>query len=305
MRGEFIGVWPELWNEVWQPLIDDHALENDIFCELYRELDAAVTRDFRKTELERIVDDEELIEKLFKNSTPEDRRGTAQQVAHIIGNPVEAERVFMSVTAEDLRGERELVSFVEVTFDSLAEFGDDDLSNDYFGRLESVINKYSLRYDLRRPCVLCPTISGVFASLMRDIRIATNADPHLTELMKDFDEAVRDLRQDSTESKIRTCMVKQVNLLEAIGKLAPGVNANTIGAICNEVGTWPHEEVKESMKRLYKFTCDYPGIRHAGTPANALRTIEMRDMVSMSIVLVGFLPYLTDLVDPEVVYHGS
>ena len=63
--------------------------------------------------------------------------------------------------------------------------------------------------------------------------------------------------------------------------------------------------MKESMKRLYKFTCDYPGIRHAGTPANALRAIEMRDMVSMSIVLVGFLPYLTDLVDPDVVYHGS
>jgi hypothetical protein len=36
-----------------------------------------------------------------------------------------------------------------------------------------------------------------------------------------------------------------------------------------------------------------------------LRAIEMRDMIAMSILLAGFTPYLTDLLDPDVVYRGS
>ena len=59
------------------------------------------------------------------------------------------------------------------------------------------------------------------------------------------------------------------------------------------------------MKSLYKFSCDYPGIRHAGNPATALRPIEMRDMVAMSILLAGFAPYLSYQLDAEAVYRGG
>ncbi len=58
------------------------------------------------------------------------------------------------------------------------------------------------------------------------------------------------------------------------------------------------------MKNLYGFASDYPGIRHGGTPANAIRTIEMRDMVALSILLVGFTPYLTDQLNADEVYRG-
>ena len=276
MRGEFVGVWPELWGAVWLPLLEEHEVESDIFCELYRELDAALTTTF-----------------------------TAEQLADIIDDPAQAEEAFQNATADDLRGERATVAFLEAAFDSLEEFGGDELSNAYFGLLESVIEKYSLRYDLRRPCLLCPTVPGVFANLMRDLRDATSQNPHLDGLMKDFEEAVRDLRQDASDSRIRTVMVKQVNLLEAMGSMAPGVTENTVGKICGQVNTWPHKKVKEAMQCLYSFTCNYPGIRHSGDPNSALRTIEMRDMVSMSILLAGFMPYLTDQVDAEVIYRGA
>lgn len=276
MRGEFIGVWPELWSQIWFPLVEDHEVESDIFCELYRELDIALTTTF-----------------------------TPEQLADIIDDPAQAEEAFQNATADDLRGERATVAFLEAAFDSLEEFGGDELSNAYFGLLESVIEKYSLRYDLRRPCLLCPTVSGVFANLMRDLREAANGDPFLDGLMKDFEDSVRDLRIDCSDNRIRTCMFKQMNVIEALGSRFPGVTANTVGAICNQLTTWPHENVKEAMKSLYGFTCDYPGIRHAGTPANALRTIDMRDMVAMSILLAGFMPYLTDQVDAEVIYRGA
>lgn len=276
MRGEFIGVWSHIWDEVWMPLLADHEFPGDVFCELYRDLSSALETQISINDLADIVDD-----------------------------PIQAEEAFQGVTTDDLKGERATVDFLESAFDSLDELGGDELTDDYFLLLEKFILKYSLRYDLRRPCVLCPTVQGVFANLIRDLRKATSANDHLAGLMKDFEDSVGDLRQDASDSRIRTVMVKQINLLEAMASMTPGVTENSVNKICGQVNTWPHKKVKEAMQCLYSFTCNYPGIRHGGDPDSALRTIEMRDMVAMSILLAGFMPYLTDQVDAEVIYRGA
>lgn len=177
--------------------------------------------------------------------------------------------------------------------------------NANFHLLSGFIDKFNLRYDLRPPCVLCPTLPGVFASLVRDLGTLTSQVEHLDALMKDFEDAARDLRYDGSDRRIKTCIQKQVNLLEGIGRAYPGVTKRTLGDICNQIGTWPHEGLKEAMKNLYWFASDYPGIRHSGTPASALRTVDMRDMVAVSILLAGFTPYLTHGLNPDVVYRGT
>jgi len=270
MRGEFIGVWSETRREIWQPLLDELLLEtdagvpDDIFCDLYRELVTAL-------------------------KVPP----SAQDLADIIDNPLQSRETFEKVGAEDIAGERALVGFFESAYDALEELGDDQLSNRYFNLLAAFIEKFSLRYDLRRPCTLCPTLPGVFASLVRDLRVLTSQDAHLDSLMKDFENSIRDLRTDCSDGRIKTCIQKQMNFLEAIGRACPGITETELGGICNQLDTWPHKAMKAALKNLYGFASDYPGIRHAGTPANALRTIEMRDMVAMSILLAGFTPYLT------------
>jgi hypothetical protein len=123
--------------------------------------------------------------------------------------------------------------------------------------------------------------------------------------MKDFKNAVRDLRHDCSDGRIKTCIQKQVNLVEAIGRSFPGVTGTTLGKICDQVGTWPHEKLKAAMKNLYGFASDYPGIRHGGTPASALRAVDMRDMVAMSILLTGFTPYLESRLSADAIFGGS
>ena len=282
MRGEFIGVWSETWREIWLPLIHEPLAESeegvleDIFCDLYRTLAPALS------------------------PSP-----SIENVADIIGNPVQSRVAFEGTTAIDFAGERALVGFFEAAHDALEELSGDELANRYFNLLSSFIDKFSLRYDLRRPCIMCPTLPGVFASLVRDLRALTNQDPHLDALMKDFEDAVRDLRHDRSDRRIKTCIQKQVNLLEAIGRAAPGVTGTTLGTICNQVGTWPHEKLKEAMKNLYGFASDYPGIRHGGTPASALRAVDMRDMVAISILLTGFTPYLESRLSADAIFGGS
>jgi hypothetical protein len=282
MRGEFIGVWSETRREIWLPLIDqslgtnEEGVPDDIFCELYRAL-APVLKS----------------------------RPSVEALADIIDNPVQSREAFERTGASDIAGERALVAFLEATYSALDELAGDELSNRYFNLLAGFVDKFSLRYDVRRPCTLCPTLPGVFASLVRDLRELTGQDAHLDALMKEFENAVRDLRHDCSDGRIKTCIQKQVNLLEAIGRTTPGVTGTTLGAICNQVGTWPHEKLKEAMKDLYGFASDYPGIRHGGTPANALRAVDMRDLVAMSILLAGFTPYLSSALDADVVYRGA
>jgi hypothetical protein len=276
MRGEFMGVWSETWREIWLPLIDHEGVAEDIFCELYREL-ARALRD----------------------------KPSVEALADIIDNPVQSRKAFETTVANDFAGERALMAFLEAAHSALDELAGDELSNRYFNLLAGFIDKFSLRYDLRRPCTLCPTLPGVFASLVRDLRVLTSQDAHLDALMKEFENAVRDLRHDCSDGRIKTSIQKQVNLLEAIGRTAPGVTGTTLGAICNQVGTWPHDKLKEAMKDLYGFASDYPGIRHGGTPGNALRAVDMRDMVAMSILLAGFTPYLAAQLDADVVYRGG
>jgi hypothetical protein len=275
MRGEFIGVWSETHREIWEELAVEEAAPGDLFCELYRALTPAL----------RV-------------------QPTVEALAEITADPAQSRELFLATTRDDFLGERALVAFLETAHDVLDDLGDDPLTNRYFNLLQEFIEKYSLRYDLRRPCLLCPTLPGVFTKLIRDLRAAVNLDAHLNTLMNDFEEAIRDLRHDCTDGRIRMCIQRQMNLLEALGRQHPGVTQTTLGAICGQVGTWPHARVMESMRNLYGFASDYPGIRHGGTPASALRSIDMRDLVAISILLAGFTPYLTDLLNADTVYRG-
>lgn len=272
-----IGVWSESWRDIWSRLAKHPNAPEDLFCELFRELNLA-------------------------RSAPLD---PATELADIVDKPEQARLAFRRTKAATLKGEVALLDFMERAHGVVVDLGGDPLANRYFMLTEAFLNKYNLRYDLRRPYSLNPTLPGVFARLMRDLKDATAQDRHLHALMVEFEDAVRDLRADRSAGKIKTCIQKQVNLLEAIGRLCPGVTANTLGRICDQVGTWPHFKVKEAMKYLYDFASDYPGIRHGGTPSNSIREIEMRDFAGITVLLAGFAPYLTNLINSDTVYRGT
>ena len=276
MRGEFIGVWAVTWREIWAKLDRSPAAPADLFCELYRELARSLT------------------------VLP-----SIEELADIVDDPKQARVAFRRTRAADLRGEQAILSFLEAAHSVLDDLGGDELSNRYFNLLSDFVDRFSLRYDLRRPCTLCPTLPGVFASLVHELRALTEQDPHLNQLRRESEDSVRDIRTDSSDGRVKTCIQKQINLLEAIGQRSPGVTQNTLGRICGQLGSWPHDKLKEAMVNLYHFTCDYPGIRHGGTPANARRAMDMRDLVAMTVLLAGFTPYIADQLDAEVVYRRS
>lgn len=282
MRGELIGVWSETWREIWLPLIENPLGDNeegvpeDIFCELYRDLAKALKV-----------------------------QPSVEDLADIIDNPAQAREAFEKTTANDLVSERALVLSLEAAHSTLDDLGGDELSNRYFNLLAAFIEKFSLRYDLRRPCTLCPNLPGIFASLIRDLNALGNVDANIARRLKDFKEAVQDLRLGQTEGRITNCVAKQIMLLEAIGATGDGVTRTELAGICGELQLWPHPAMRQSLLNLYGFASDVPGLRHGTPSTGVLRDIDMRDMVAMSILLAGFTPYLSNELNPDVVYRGA
>lgn len=277
MRGEFIGVWGDMWREVWSKVARHADAPEDLFCELFREIEPAFNV----------------------------RLDLATELSDIVDSPLQSRNAFRAIRPAKLSGELALLSFLDRAHATLIDLGGDALGNRYFNLVAAFIEKYSLRYDLRRPFSLHPTLTGVFSKLLRELRQLTSEDAALAALMNDFEETIRDLKSDASPGRIKACIHRQMNLLEALAQRCPNVTAGTLGDMCNEVDTWPHATVKEAMKKLYGFSSNYPGIRHAGNPAGALREIEMRDMVGITVILAGFVPYLSNGLDSSALYQGT
>ncbi|MGE3495023.1 MAG: hypothetical protein AB7N73_10025 [Gemmatimonadales bacterium] len=286
MRGEFVGVWSEAWREIWQPLTELPLSSGDpvpaeVFQDLYRELAGEVRRPGA-----------------LLLPPP------LGVLAEILQSPVRSREALIKIGAEDIASEGELTSFFEAAFEVLEELGGDELSNRYFNLLDAFIEKYSLRYELRRPCAVCPTVPGMFSSLHRALHRLGDNDQNVAHRLRDYRESVHDLRLGLSESRIATCVSKQVMLLEAIGA-SSGLRGRDLGAFCRSLPDSPHPAVGKALGNLYGFASDFPGLRH-GTPSGGMtRAVGMKDLLAASILLSGFAPYLESRLNASEIYGGA
>lgn len=309
MRGEFVGVWQQMAREVWSPmeasedalsrehadllaecpLTEDYEGHPDLFGDLFREAHTAMRNDLRSDE--------------FGEATDEVVR-RAIDVAEIASRPDIATDQFLAIESTDFASEGALVGFLERAYDLFAEY-DDLLATRYQKLLRAFVSKYNLSYDVLDPCQIYPTVPGAFASLFRELDRLSGAEASLQGVMEDFKSAYRDIKFDSSESRIRACIHKMVVLVEAISLQHNDVAGKTLGEACRQLRTWPHAAVKESLSKLYGFSSDYPGIRHAGNTNAKERDLDSRDLIALCIILCGYMPYLINDIDCGTIYMSE
>ena len=311
MRGELLAVKNAIWADVWTKLSKHKAAPKDLFSELSAALIPPPIPPAEPDAPANLGPEGQLVDPVdiaarerfeFDQLAFNSARSNWEEAAT---GSTKARLRFRRELLLHIRSEADAVRVLEAAFDTVRDIGGDDLANVYFNIVVNFIEKFSLRYDLRQPFSLHPTLPGIFARLVSQLKAASLGDAALHNAMLDFEESIRDIRSDNSPNRIKTCISKQMNLIEAIGQRAPGVTGNTLGLICDQVGTWPHNKVKDCVKNLYGFASDYPGIRHAGQPANQLRDIDMRDLIAVSVMMVGFSPYLTDLITAGDVYSNA
>jgi hypothetical protein len=320
MRGEFAGIKDEIIRGIFEPLIDamsdDDFQDEDLWGDLFREAIPAPIAPTPPFFTEFDEDGNIYLQADLEARAAYDAASAAYQerleaYSDASNRSDLAWQYLVDFFQHDDTTEPQIVTAIEDAFEAIEDYGGGELANSYFVTVRDFLEKFSLRYDLRRPAngremTLHPTLPGMFARLIRDLKQITSQQAALNGLMQDFEESLRDLKAEQSPRKIRQCRAAQFNLLEALLKQHPDVvafnatarrEANTFGAMCDRTVVWPHEQIKESAKGIYRFANDYPGIRHAGTAASQLREIEMRDLVSVTIMLAGFTPYFTDALD--------
>ena len=308
MRGELLNVWDKVWSEVFVKLSKHKDAPTELFSELYEAIIPAPIppsepdEPTQYDEEGQLADPDEIAAEETYQEALATFNATRSHYEQAVSGNAKARRWLRLEMPQHISSELKALEALSAVHQKVRDISGDALTNRYFKLVEAFIDKYSLRYDLRRPFSMHPTLPGIFARMVLNLKTAAQSDAHLAAAFHEFEDALRDLTIEQTPNRIKTCISKQTNFLEAIGRLAPNVTGNTLGAICNQVGTWPHEKVKESVKGLYGFASDYPGIRHGGTPANQIREIEMRDLVSVCVVLFGFAPYLTDQLNSDDIY---
>jgi len=305
MNGELIFAWSRAWKEVWLPLGKSSEASEDLFVELVRGLAPSPRQP--ETPPPPPADAFDVHGELIDAAVIQARAQYEERIAHysVYRNRYEtalnsetAARDFFRGLLSRISREAEAVAFLESAYNILATYGNATLTDRFRLLIRRFIVRFSLRYEVREPFSLHTTIQGVFSKLISEIKKASDADDHLRTLYSEFEEAFSDLKSNRTQARIKTCLQKQFNLLEALGRSCPNVTEATLGAICGQLDL-PHATIRDVGKKLYGFGCNYPGIRHSGDGVSALRQLNMTDFVSISLMLVSFAPYVTRGLDSD------
>ena len=217
-----------------------------------------------------------------------------------MSDPAIAEALLVGLSEADFDSESAAQRAVSRTYSVLSNEATDDLANSYLDLLRTFVDRYSLRYYVDERARLWISFPGIATALFGQLRLAAERHPHILQELNAFEHALAECLAEPVESRIKTTIQKQVNVLEAFGSQHRLVSGDTLGRMLEEVGSWPHDSLINAARQLNKFVNDYPGIRHAGTYESATRSLDQRDLASVTLSLVGLVVYLADGFEEQV-----
>ncbi len=281
MSGRLQDAWQFVWAEIWEPLEESEGWEQLAGesgytpDELYVDLYLALVKATRKAPQPPVYD------------------ATAN-------DPRLARDTLRTTRAEKMRSETATARFFESAAEVIAESGNVTLFTDYRNLVDKFLTSRNLRYELLDPFELRSHLPGVFEALMTDVTDATNRHPQVRQALSDFSHAFRSLQRTHVEVDMKTCIHKAAMLAEALASLQPEARGNNFGVVCDSLTCWPNLLVRESVKKLYEFSSDFPGVRHNIVKRKAPRELELRDSMIVPLLLLtasGYFGGNSELLD--------
>ncbi|MDI6789809.1 MAG: hypothetical protein QME44_03865 [Thermodesulfobacteriota bacterium] len=267
MSGSLRNHWEYTPEEIWEPLAAHDNAPPDLFNDLYEAAEKFLALPTQDALFEEIQNDAD-----------------------------KAHDAFCALNGTDFRDETAIVEFLEAAFDVIVDYDIPGEPEIFKQLLRQFISKYNLRYRLDDPFKLRFLLPWSFANLYSELQRLNSTNGHLTGLLQDFEHAFDRYARTQDAADLKTCIAKASNYTEGLASTTYG-NPGTLGALCNQIGDWPHDKVKEALQSLYKFCSDYPGIRHAGSPSGMLRPLSSKDSTLVCLLLLGFTGYLSPLLD--------
>lgn len=224
------------------------------------------------------------------------------QFDEVTNDTAKAHDAFCALKGSDFASETAVADFLASAHKVISDYGIPGYAELFKLLLRQFLRKYNLRYRLDDPFKLRFLLPGSFANLYAELQRLAATDRHLSDLVRDFEHAFNEYVRSNDPTDLKTCIHKANNLAEGLASNTMNYPAkNTLGALCDQIKSWPHEKMKESLKNLYQFSSDFTGVRHAGRPNNCNRALDQKDCVLTCLLLLTFTGYLTPQVDAQTV----
>ncbi|MBN8501320.1 MAG: hypothetical protein J0M19_09245 [Sphingomonadales bacterium] len=183
MIGQLVPAWGETWKYIWAKLLQGSDESDQLIVELFREFAAPPVPPLEPPPPPEnafdangaLVDAEALAQAAAYQgalAAYERQRARHEEALNGLGTRKTLHSLIMA--AADT--EQAAIQCLERGFLLAEEIGGDALANRFYLLVDAFLLKFSLRYDLRRPFTLHPTLSGVFASMMRDLKAVAQSD---------------------------------------------------------------------------------------------------------------------------------
>jgi hypothetical protein len=221
----------------------------------------------------------------------------------IHNDPLKARLAFQKLKGRDFNGEAGIIGFFEAAHTTIGEFAMAQLSKTYVTSTVRYLARYNLRYRVVEPFKLRLLLVGTFSALYSELEQLNADNPHLADLMEEFEHSFDNYVRSQRQGDIKTCISKASMYAEGIAGITAR-STGSLGDLCDRLTCWPHGAVKRAVKAAYGFCSDYPGVRHGNVGAGKLRDLEGRDAVFLSVLFLSLSGYIAGSTDTRELLGG-
>jgi hypothetical protein len=185
--------------------------------------------------------------------------------------------------------ERDTVNIIESYYDYLLEY-DEILAEEYKKYLTDFLIRYNIRYQIHTPCKLVITIEGLLWTQFNYLKhfAKVSGSQSRTECIRMLEHHLNKIESPYEENQ---CINDSIKLIEHF--LYERTNQATLGEALNQSGLiFPSNTAKESLRKYYEFSNDYPNIRHIGSYEPPIRNLNKSDgllALSLAIAYSAFI----------------
>jgi len=200
------------------------------------------------------------------------------------------------------QNESKCIELLEGFYNALQDFRT-KIATAYKKRLKKFVEERNLRYIISDDCKFQLSIQGLLVSQHAKLRKAVSCSGHIEQALTQLEASISRLKDVRDEE--RNCIGIATNFLEGIVCSKTTNNENTLGRAIDGCDVFPHSALRTCVKDFYRFTSDYPNIRHAGTPESKLRDLKKDDALLALALALAFSSYIFDNDSGEAILQGE
>jgi len=194
------------------------------------------------------------------------------------------------------------IAILEGFLEVLSQFGT-EIAQKYQTKLGQYVEEHNLRYKLTTTCKFRLSLPGLLMTQCAYLCGSLQENMDRAECLMELENGLSKVSDPDGE---KNCIRIASNLLEGLTLDKSNISGATLRrALDGCPDLFPHNALKECVKNIYKFSCDYPNIRHPGNPASRIRPLKKDDALLIIALTLGLSSFITNNDASEAILAGD